>query len=98
MNDKELADKVVALGVGKRDGSFYGINAPLDLATRFVRDWRVAGALIELVTKKGWSIDITVPLVYVLDGTDAMADTISEAVTDDGIPRAIISAYVAALT
>lgn len=56
MNDKELADKVVALGIARkwkegvtpggykidgRSGSFW-----LDPHT-FVRDWRVVGALME---------------------------------------------------
>ncbi len=49
MNDKELADKVVALGIGKpRLGMVgymfegYGMSA-----SEFVRDWRVFGALLE---------------------------------------------------
>ena len=57
MNDKELADKIVALGVGDsilgwpgREGVYMVL---LDDANRwqdievFVRDWRVAGALME---------------------------------------------------
>ena len=51
MNDKELADKVVALGVGEFTGEWY--CAPDDyhplIVEQFVRDWRVAGALIEKV-------------------------------------------------
>ena len=54
-NDKELADKIVALGVGKhqhfaegRDkGDWYGYDSTGDTATYFVHDWRVAGALME---------------------------------------------------
>ncbi len=42
MNDKELADKVVALGVHPEE------TLPDD---EFVRDWRVAGALMEKCQK-----------------------------------------------
>lgn len=60
MNAKELADAVVALGVGEHCGEWFGIMAfdtalegeildPHD-ADRFVRDWRVAGALMEKAT------------------------------------------------
>jgi len=52
MNDKELADAVVALGVGSisiRDGdNEYCICAAFIRADQFVRDWRVTGALIEM--------------------------------------------------
>ena len=55
--DKELADRVVALGVGAKcpngryvdrsvDGDFYS-------DAEFVRDWRVAGALMEKVGNIG---------------------------------------------
>ncbi len=49
MNDKELADAVVALGIFQGN-HFYWIDK--DLARplteiEFVRDWRVAGALME---------------------------------------------------
>lgn len=37
MNDRELADKVEELGVGNQYGTSHA----------FVRDWRVAGALME---------------------------------------------------
>ena len=61
MNDKELADRVVALGVGKANqiypdgiGKFYQVDVDADWQTsvnesKFVRDWRVAGSLIEKV-------------------------------------------------
>ena len=60
MNDKELADKVVALGVGKflpakrgkvhiRSEDGYSIGHLDSSVSEFVRDWRVAGALIEKV-------------------------------------------------
>ena len=53
MTDKELADKVVALGVGEKDtfrsdmytlGKFHSVRYEAD---EYVRDWRVAGALME---------------------------------------------------
>ena len=55
MNDKELADKVVALGAGyrlKSDGNQYCVFANCDWcdtvpSSELVRDWRVAGALME---------------------------------------------------
>ena len=45
MNDRELADAVVALGVAKR----YLGAAKRYPAKEFVRDWRVAGKMIEKV-------------------------------------------------
>ena len=57
MNDRELADKVVALlpqfhDWGDRPGQASGRYGELDwhlpkIASDFVRDWRVAGALME---------------------------------------------------
>ena len=58
MNDKELADRVVALGVGKKQGRSYSVRSnqlpddpvpvwTLRTSAGFVRDWRVAGALME---------------------------------------------------
>jgi len=52
MDDKELADAVVALEVGYRlgerfDGLTHGFQGDLLEASAFVRDWRVAGALME---------------------------------------------------
>ena len=47
MDDKTLADKVVALGVGSRLHETYLIDAFSLAPGQFVTDWRVAGALIE---------------------------------------------------
>ena len=61
MSDRELADKVVSLDwqipegwyprFGKKDGKWFVADdagiAPLITAGQFVRDWRVAGALME---------------------------------------------------
>ena len=92
MNDNELADRIVALGVGSRidmepphSGHAYHIEStPTDWLILsdefFVRDWRVAGALLEKVY-------------------DAYA-TLREVVEpyDGGDPRAISEACVEALT
>jgi hypothetical protein len=51
LNDKELADAVVAHGVGKYDGPEYYYLMSLQDAYEFVRDWRVAGALMEKCSK-----------------------------------------------
>ncbi len=57
MNDKELANKVVVLGVGEKDtfrpymytlGKFESVRYEAD---KYVRDWRVAGALMEKCRK-----------------------------------------------
>ena len=52
MNDKELADKLVELGILYRNGNIYYLNATkqwLGGDTETVRDWRVTGAMIEKV-------------------------------------------------
>ncbi len=60
MNDKALADKVVALGIGTALlNGLYCLGEPSDTvqnlhADVFVREWRVAGALME----KCWSVEI----------------------------------------
>ena len=62
MDDKELADNVVALGVGeyRLDGlndSKYGFGIWGMTAKQFVRDWRVAGALMEKVLREAGAIE-----------------------------------------
>ena len=52
MTDKELADRIVAFGVGGSvsDGT-YRLNLKHNevlTQNKFVRDWRVAGALMEM--------------------------------------------------
>lgn len=59
MNDKELADKIISVGVGKAHqiysdalGRFYAITDDWQESkneSKFVRDWRVAGALMEKI-------------------------------------------------
>jgi len=107
MNDKELADKIVALGVGELstiDGTLsteavYLINSFMLTAERFVTDWRVAGALIEKI--KG-SVQIVYQhgmaacAVTLLDDKDHFVS--SKAARHLLIPRAIIEACVEALS
>lgn len=60
MTDQELADKVVALGVGEHWTSmgvkwYRLINRTMSMSEQekyFVRDWRVAGVMIEKVCDK----------------------------------------------
>ena len=85
MNDKELADAIVALGVGAgpfgRPPPYYQIHGDdLDVA-EFVRDWRVAGAMLQL-----WPTTIN---------TEHLDMTLDEMLRD---PRAINEACVRALS
>lgn len=102
MNDKELADKVVALGVGKKHDVTagrnrdrietiytlpnHGING--GAPKKFVRDWRVAGALLEmLAAKRETLIEIQRRTFPFFLPVSMFSD-----------PRAIIEACVEALT
>lgn len=103
MKDKDLADRVVALGVGKTgpepfDNYYYHGKDAAVLAFAFVRDWRVAGALME----RCWSVDI----YREDDRYDVEAWTRSGPEfgrahqyegQDQSLPRAIIEACVKAL-
>lgn len=116
MNDKELADKVVALGVGYTAphgtngwtaeacddcynvGSLKDDDIARDYTYKkphgFVRDWRVAGALMEKCpygvdvwkAKKGWDVQ-----AHGMSGDDPGN------ANDESLPRAIIAACVEAL-
>ena len=99
MNDKELADAVVALGVGcngQVPGGYYFDHGRcyLGMSDRFVRDWRVAGALMEEVDScypeklinESWQVQASM---------DAMP---TEWIQNESLPRAIIEACVVALT
>ena len=118
MIDTELANKCVALGVGE---STLGDKGPLyryddanfswsfdDTANRFVRDWQVAGVLMEKV-KGGfqyWRMDYTTDdleggqLVQIPDGHVWVIEPDKESASrqDESLPRAIIEACVEALT
>jgi len=109
MTDQELADKVVALGVGYADRggpgfmddyTLGGIGNELN-ADEFVRDWRVAGALMEKCIAmdveymeidsgygRGWQVCNTIAGKQPYKYHKA---------NNDSLPRAIIEACVAAL-
>jgi hypothetical protein len=92
MNDKELADRIVALGVGRPceldvDG-LGDIGNWTDLNDyEFVRDWRVAGALMEKCkyTHGGYWFGV-------------VWDQAGLTHTDESLPRAICEACVEALS
>lgn len=103
MSDQELADKIVALGVGwiqhhpnLPSTQVYRLGTYWDSADGFVRDWRVAGALSERVdgveyarlTDGRWQCLICPP-----NGT-FMKDSFAE---NESLPRAISEACVEAL-
>lgn len=96
MNDQELADGLVAMGIGRTDGlwadgtpqymrndsgDWYGAHA-------FVRDWRVAGAVMELVDSGHWKSghrDGFAATMYISPHAPVCA-------TGHSLPRAIIEA------
>ena len=91
MNDKELADKVMALGVchtfewGDVEGIYHQYWAPdgetsgMD-ADKFVRDWRVFGALSELCYERGvqvngvWPVDALTGIEACVEALDSVLD------------------------
>jgi len=104
MDDQELADKIVALGILRRiegddnHGVLYNceILDPLERAEDVVRDWRVAGALIDIVAANEMDISIShhklTGMAYVIiqpSGISAMSEY---------TPRAICEACVEALS
>ena len=106
MTDKELADRVVALGVGKANqiypdglGRFYQVDMDADWQTsvsdkKFVHDWRVAGALMERVGDESFTRTLSQLVwrqVLVVD-----PENINVSSRDESLPRAIIAAYVEA--
>ena len=99
MNDKELADRVVAHGI-KRPAALFGHPQPTNYA--LVRDWQVAGALMEKCA------DIRAIAYVDIEGDEAVhADWGVEAINGDAntsdykynesLPRAIIEACCEAL-
>ncbi len=85
MNDKELADRCVALGVGAYDAEESrlmwspGASIPVPFQS-FVRDWRVAGACLE----KEWGF---LEKLIALNQIDHIPET-------ESLPRALIEAFV----
>lgn len=99
MNDKELAKAVVSLGVGEDhsgDLDWYSFNGTIGAqqrAEQFVRDWRVAGALIEKYLQSGNYPSAFID--YWEDGNFSCVTTSDG--YDESLPRAIIEACVEAL-
>jgi len=104
MNDKELANAVVALGVGQanpKGGSYY-FDGPHSVSPdKFVRDPRVAMALMEKARWGDWS---KVPgtkkwIVKFYAETGELDKSLeSKYGTDESLPRAIIEACTEALS
>ena len=106
MTDQELADKVVALGVGSKGAAdkigHYGCFDEKDWAWngpyRFVRDWRVAGALLERCQLASITVDIdafhAVPFVSVSSMTGKCDNSVD---ITESLPRAIIEPCCEAL-
>ena len=107
MNDKELADRVVAFGVGKANqiypdgiGKFYQVDVDADWQTsvnesKFVRDWRVAGALMERCLSLDYDQADEEHTVSVW--TAASFTGPSATIGNESLPRAIIEACCEAL-
>ena len=108
MTDKELADKVVALGVGWSgepgsdaywpDGERYATSGNVLRADTFVRDWRVAGALLERLDAfgshkiRGNKYEFRPFIHGCRIGSNGLRHVVNES-----LPRAIIEACVEAL-
>jgi hypothetical protein len=99
MNDNELADKVVALGVGRLcpDRGFQFRTEDLSgVPQEFVRDWRVAGALMEKC------VDINVSYRHgdhIIWNAAVTSTQRGRAYGEsESLPRAIIEACVEALS
>jgi len=102
MTDKELADKVIALGIGRvleesdwiNEKGDYAIGGNSGNAKWFVRDWRVAGVLIER-----YETPIIVHRAeqnYRVHSPDVI--NVEVKIIQTSLPRAIIEAYVEALS
>jgi len=103
MNDKELADKIVALGMSRKTeimAGGHGNEHPVTINIlndntlnaqdneQFVRDWRVAGALMEKCLEKNTITGLTYTIKHA--GFEVVHH-------NDSLPRAIIGACVEAL-
>jgi len=102
MTDQELADALVALGILKRypDEKDWWIYAIADgepggmIARKAVRDWRVAGAVMELLLKKQ---DFRMSAQFLDSNTVAVLIVGESEGQDKSLPRAICEAGVEAL-
>ena len=105
MTDQELADRIVALGVGRANqiypdalGRFYQIDPDADWQTsvnetKFVRDWRVAGAMMEKCDSV-YPDKLTDGRWQAMASINAMP---SKWIMDESLPRAINEACCEAL-
>ena len=103
MNDKELADRIVALGVllSNGNGRWRIAGHPWEELNdeEAVRDWRVAGALMEQVEE---GIEYTRYHDWQQQGKESwkaaqFLEDEGPQFTDDSLPRAICEACVEAL-
>lgn len=95
MTDKELADKVIALGVGNNTHDLYAFGAYHVIGctfTDFVRDWQVAGALMEKCD------DVEIGSLSGDSWAVICNDQSSTQAWNKSLPRAIIEACVEALS
>jgi hypothetical protein len=114
MNDKELAEPIVALGVGSiielqepHSGSAYVLADEMIFLTAesFVRDWRVAGAMMEKCLASGIDVGMNLQSNYFeapgfwITGTimELSQDIETESDGNGSLPRAINLACVEAL-
>ena len=103
MDDKELVDRVVALGVvSKMAGKYwlpYGSNMEIgELPQTVARDWRVAGALMEKCEELRFYNDGgNTPPTFVVETPEPCSNIFHEA-RGESLPHAIIEACVSALT
>jgi len=113
VNDKELADALVALGIGSKviceAETFYWIIREEDFvgAATFVRDWRVAGAVMEKMDGELliWRINYEDEnleggeLISLQTGHAWVVEPprVKDSRQNDSLPRAIIEAGVEAL-
>lgn len=110
MNDKELADKVVELGVGNKENAataihhipingvfYYGIGGTNELVEQeFVRDWRVAGALAEQVEE--FYVERLTDKRWQVQAHKEIVYVNAPWIENESLPRAISEACVEALT
>lgn len=110
MTDQELADKVVTFGIGRSPRPLnYRIGGKSLSVGAFLRDWRVAGALMEKCVKKSHVTHCLMNrngdfsaanYMQVEDKDEEFGEVLFSQTSEsfgDNLPRAIISACVAAL-
>ena len=102
MNDIRLAEAIHAHGIGEYSDKVYSGRVPLKIPGddfwyaphQFVRDWRVAGALMKMMQHVSW-FKRADGMYHVSCRTIAMGKL--QTVANDSLPRAICQACVEAL-